>query len=299
MDLRDPNDKLYVCCTLISVILTMAAIVFSIVYLIVLAPIEADTLSEGEYAPGEVMTVVCGAIFILCLWRIIQDYRKRMRDCPPEERDARFMRAPLSKMGILMAITAFTTVSILLFSELIGMGVSGGPSGDMTDYCMIASMMCAGPEEEILCRAILIGVPIMVICAIKGHHGPLKYVLGGFGMSKVALILIIISAFVFGAMHLSDWSFMKFFDTFISGALFGYVYVQYGLHVTIVMHSAFDIMASLDILVDGLGTVPLIIMCILGIILFVRSLLKARSYIPDKVLNEPFDGNHVQMWERD
>ena len=100
-------------------------------------------------------------------------------------------------------------------------------------------------------------------------------------------------------MHLDGWSLMKFPDTFISGMLFGYVYIQYGIHASIVMHSAFDLLATYDMFYDGMGTHPMIVLSVLGAILLVRSLLKFREYIPENNLHEPFDGGLLEMWERD
>lgn len=299
LDLRDPNGKIYVYCTWISVIAILATSVFIFCYLIVMAPSEGHTLSEGESAPGVAWTVICAAIFLVCLALLLKDFVGRLKGCPREECDPRFMRAPLSKAGILMAVTAFTTIVILLFSELIGEGISSDFMNDLPTYQLMAVMLIAGPEEELICRALLIGVPMALICLIARQKGVLKNILGGFGMSRAALVLLIISSVIFGLIHLDGWSIMKFPDTFISGMLFGYVYVQYGIHATIVMHSTFDMLASLDLLMEGAGTVPLIILSILGFVLLLRSLLRIREYIPKNNLNEPFEGGLLQMWERD
>ena len=40
-------------------------------------------------------------------------------------------------------------------------------------------------------------------------------------------------------------------------------------------------------------------MSILGIVLTVRSLLKIRTYIPENMLHEPFEGSLIEMWEKD
>ena len=299
LDLRDPNCKIYVYCTWISVIAVLATSVMFFCYFVVMAPSEWHTLTEGESAPGVEWTLICAAVFLICLALLLKDFIGRLRGCPREECDARFMRAPLSKAGMLMAITAFTTLFILLFSELIGEAISRDFINDLPTYQLIAMMLIAGPEEELICRALLIGVPMALICLIARQKGVLKNILGGFGMSRAALILLIISSALFGLMHLDGWSIMKFPDTFISGMLFGYVYIQYGIHATIVMHSAFDILASSDLLLEGLGSVSLIILSIIGFVLLLRSLLRIREYIPKNNLNEPFEGGLLQMWERD
>jgi hypothetical protein len=109
----------------------------------------------------------------------------------------------------------------------------------------------------------------------------------------------VISSVIFGLMHLDGWTIMKFPDTFVTGLMFGYVFVQYGVHASIVMHSTFDLLACYDTFVDGMGTIPMIAIGIMGIILVVRSAMKYRDYIPKDNMHQPFDGNLLQMWGRD
>ena len=118
-------------------------------------------------------------------------------------------------------------------------------------------------------------------------------------MSRTALFFLVVFSLVFGLMHLDGWTVMKVPQTFASGMMFGYVFIQYGAHASIVMHSTFDMMASFDYLMAGTGTVPLMFLTVVGLVLLVRSLFKIRSYIPDNNLHEPFEGNLIEMWERD
>ena len=208
------------------------------------------------------------------------------------------MRAPLSKAAVLTAITVLTSLVVIAISWLIGAAMSESFLSRMTNYQLLASMLVAGPLEEGLFRILPIGVPMFIICLVY-HKGSAKDILGGFGMSRAALVLIFISAVIFGIAHLDGWSIMKFPDTFISGILFGYVYVQYGAHTTIFMHSAFDMMVSYDIFFDGLGTVPMIVLSVLGVILLVRSLIDYRKYLPENNLHEPYEGGLLEMWENE
>ena len=298
LDFRDPNGKPYVICTLISVAVMLAASVISLIYLVIAAPGEANVLTTGDEPIGIVYPLVCAVVFVLSLVLLVKDLAKRMKGCPKGEQDARFMRAPVSKAGILFSITAFTSLAMVLFSHLIGEEITEDFISNMEDYEIMVSMMCAGPEEEFICRLLMIGLPVTLICLAKGHPKCAKYLFGGFGMSKAALVFLFISSVAFGLLHLGGWSIMKFPDTFISGMLFGYVYIQYGIHASIVMHSSFDLLASFDFFIDGAGTFPLVVMSILGIVLTMRSLLKIRTYIPKDMLHEPIEGSLIEMWER-
>lgn len=299
IDLRDPNNKLYVVCTRISVAIMMAASVISLAYLVAAAPGEAYILTSGDDSLGVTYPLICAAVFVICLALLIKDLSKRMSGCPDDEKDARFMRAPVSKAGMLFSITAFTSVAVILLSDLIGESITEDFLSGMTDYELMVCMMCAGPEEEFLCRMLLIGLPVALVCLLKGHPRCAKNMMGGFGISRTALTFLILSSVVFGLMHLDGWSIMKFPDTFISGMLFGYVYIQYGVYATIVMHSSFDLISCFDVFFDGAGTIPLMVMCVLGAVLAARSLFKMRSYVPKNSLNEPFEGSLREMWERD
>jgi hypothetical protein len=52
IDLRDPNNKLYVVCTRTSVAIMMAASVISLAYLVAAAPGEAYILTSGDDSLG-------------------------------------------------------------------------------------------------------------------------------------------------------------------------------------------------------------------------------------------------------
>ena len=297
-DIRDPNDRLYVCCTWAMVGTIMAVTAVSMAYFVAYAPSEAYGLSEGDQPVGVAMPIICAVVFLACVFLLARDLRSRLRNGPEEERDIRFMRAPLSKAGILFAVTTTFSLVMIIISYLLGMEMSTDMMDGMNNYAVMASMMIAGPEEEFLCRILLIGIPMVVICAAMRYEGCLKYALGGFGMSRAALVLIVISSVIFGLMHLDGWTIMKFPDTFVTGLMFGYVFVQYGVHASIVMHSTFDLLACYDTFVDGMGTIPMIAIGIMGIILVVRSAMKYRDYIPKDNMHQPFDGNLFQMWGR-
>ena len=297
-NLRDPDDMLYVVCSAITAALILITSVVGVAYLLINAPSEAHVLDEGEDAVGSGLTVFCGIVFVICLALVIRDYIRLMRGCPPEERRHRYMRSAVGQSGTLFAVTAFFTIVVVGISYLIQAEISEDFIDKMSDYENIASMLIAGPMEEILCRMLLIGLPVAVVCAVKGRWSA-KDIMGGFGMSKVAAVFLFISAMVFGLMHLEGWSFMKFPDTFITGILFGYVFIERGLHVTIFVHSAFDMMSSMEIIFGEVGELPMLVCMALGAVLLVRSVFKAKSYIPENNLHERFEGGLLDMWDRE
>ena len=83
-------------------------------------------------------------------------------------------------------------------------------------------------------------------------------------MSRLAIVLIFASALVFGFAHMSGWGLWKVLPTFISGIALGYLYVRFGIHVSIMMHFAIDYMA---VLLDGA------MLTIVGMIMFAMLLI--------------------------
>jgi len=135
----------------------------------------------------------------------------------------------------------------------------------------------AGVWEEIASRLLYIGVPMAFISlAITGKKESLKCLLGGFGMSTAAVVLIIISGAIFGLAHYSGWDDQawKVLATGIMGVFLGYLFVRFGLYAAILMHfivdyfSAFDwagvgvLGTFLNLLLTGIGFVALLYLAI-------------------------------------
>jgi hypothetical protein len=95
--------------------------------------------------------------------------------------------------------------------------------------------------EEIVSRVMFIGIPLLIFHPSKKWNlERFKVLFGGsgsFGTAEVALILI--SSSFFGLAHLG-WGAWKVIPTFVTGALFGYLYIRVGLHAAIAMHFLFD-----------------------------------------------------------
>ena len=297
-NLRDPDDWLYAVCSMTIAVIILAASFIGLIYLIVLAPSEAHVLNEGEDADGYGQTIICGIAFVASLALVISDLVRKMRGCPRGEVSERFMGTSMGHTSVLFGVMMVTTLVSIGLVYLFGEEVTQSFIDEMSDYENIASMMSAGPIEEFVFRFLLIGVPMVIICAFM-KRASAKDVLGGFGMSRIAAVLLFISAVLFGLAHLDGWSIMKFPDTFISGLLLGYVYIEYGLHVTIVAHSAFDMLSSMEIIMGEIpATVLMALVIAAGAVLTVRSVFRFRDYIPEKKIHDRFEGSLLEMWER-
>lgn len=132
--------------------------------------------------------------------------------------------------------------------------------------------------EEVISRVAYIGLPIMIAALILRRRDAPKMLLGGFGMSKLAIVLIVISALVFGFAHSSGWGFFKVLPTFLSGFLFGYLYVKIGVHASIAMHFVTDYMsvAAATSLTAIVGLMMVIVFCV-GFVCLIQILLGMRG----------------------
>ena len=297
-NLKDPNDWLYAACSMVTAFLILVTAVVSLGYLIINAPSEWHLLDDGKGEVGSGMTVFCAIVYIACLALVIVDFVRRMKGCPREDVPKRYMHTSLGHTAVLFSIIAAVSITIVVLIDMLGLEITENFLDEMTNYEMVAGMLTAGPTEELIFRLGLIGLPMLLICAVMKRFS-LKDCMGGFGMSWTAFALLVISAFLFGLAHLDGWSAMKIFDTFASGMFFGYIYIQHGIHVTIVAHSTFDLMASFEVFAGDLGMIPMLIALVMGYVLLIRAFVRIREYVPRENIHEPFDGTLFDMWDRE
>ena len=94
--------------------------------------------------------------------------------------------------------------------------------------------------EEIACRVVPIGIPMVVVAALCGKKDCVRYLLGGTGVTRVAVVLMVISAVVFGLAHESGWGAAKVVPMIFSGLLFSYLFVRFGIYASIMLHFLID-----------------------------------------------------------
>ena len=144
-------------------------------------------------------------------------------------------------------------------------------------------LLNASVWEEVLCRVLLIGAPLVLVSLYLGTDRPLRRLFGGSGMNGYALVFIFISTAVFALAHLPGWDAWKLIPMVFSGIMLGYLFVKYGLYASIMMHFLVDYMSTPTWIFGDAGdaflTMLLLAISFLGVIFIVRYAKRGYVYM--------------------
>ncbi len=141
-----------------------------------------------------------------------------------------------------MAALFFSWVVVIMFDLLEQPTPVPSLLSDQTPiWIRMVLLADASVWEEVVARVMFIGIPLLLFHpSRKWGIERFKVLLGGKGtFGKPEVILILVSSSFFGLAHLG-WGPWKVLPTFVTGALFGYLYIRVGLHAAIAMHFLFD-----------------------------------------------------------
>lgn len=148
------------------------------------------------------------------------------------------------EVPVLFCTLLFWELAFVIVLTSLGVEVKGLPDRDT--WVWMFGLLEAPVWEEIITRILYIGVPMALIALFRDHEGKgsLKYLFGGFGFNRTAVVLIFFSAFMFGAGHLNNWGAWKFFPTFVFGLIAGYLFCKYGVYACVVLHFLTDYLSA-------------------------------------------------------
>lgn len=202
---------------------------------------------------------------------------------PAEQRSEKLRGSPLYWMAMLLCVNLFLNVVLALF-QLDSVGNTADIPIGMEPEALYA-FANAAVWEEVITRIAFIGVPMAILAACHLRKDFLKYLLGGFGMSRTAIVLIVVSAVIFGFGHMSGWGLWKVLPTLITGLILGYLYVRFGVHVSITFHFIVDYMATMidgsAVLIVGVLMILMIILGIPGLIDVLRRMWGSRGQLKE------------------
>ena len=182
---------------------------------------------------------------------------------------SRAERTPLYWLCILWG--PLTILELIIIGISVALGADFVPPDLPETIGELAFIACdAAVWEEVIARILPIGIPMAIIAACYGRKDFLRYLLGGCGISRLSVVLIVLSSLVFGFAHMEGWGLAKVIPTFLAGLVMGYLFVRFGVHASIMFHFITDaimmFMASngLSILVSSLMILILIasVICI-------------------------------------
>jgi CAAX amino terminal protease family. len=154
------------------------------------------------------------------------------------------------KLNYMLVITKWLSILIFIsalinfIQEAFGI-VTVPPLGD-NNLIQFFYVSLAPLLEEFIFRIILVGVPLF---ALYSHRSSIRYFLKCLWFppslnildSKKAIFLIIFVGILFGFAHIAfgdSWSEGKFAQATIGGIILGWVYLRYGIVVSLLIHWA-------------------------------------------------------------
>lgn len=141
-------------------------------------------------------------------------------------------------------------ISFTYLSYFISMAVTnssqpfGNPTSGVPTNYLLLTLLHAPVWEEFVYRGILLGIPLYLISYRKKLPWYRAIVGGKFGINGVSITILIISAFFFGSAHLISWEPAKFPSAFVAGLVLGYLFLRYGIYMSIAGHFIIDFMGS-------------------------------------------------------
>jgi len=211
--------------------------------------------------------ILLAAVIVVCVTTAIMKFIKVTKEGGGILRPGASENTAVFWVCIFLSAMLLIHVIIVLFTEASGTTVQVPDFGSYLEQMFLFAD--AAVWEEVIARVLYIGVPFFFISLIATKKfDSWKCLFGGFGMSKVAVVLIIISGIIFGLAHYPGWEDQawKVLATGIMGMFLGYVFVRFGLYASILMHFINDYLSSFDWI--GAGGVSYLITYLLIVIGF-------------------------------
>ena len=184
-------------------------------------------------------------ICIVSAFFLFKDVPKNVNEALVRQNSRPFQKSALFEMSALFAALMAFQMAVILIAILFGLDLESIDMEGYPTWAVMFSLVEASVWEEVLCRLLMLGVPVAVIAYSAGEENrSWKMVFGGFGINKTVLAFILFSSFMFAAGHLENWGLWKFLPTFAFGLGLGYLFSRYGLHASIMLHFTNNLMSA-------------------------------------------------------
>jgi len=206
-----------------------------------------------------------------------------------------YKRNSFQELSEMFTLNIFFSMLIVLLLWLVGYKPQTPGIGELPLWNQMLQLLHASVYEELITRTIFLGIPVFLVYFIIGSRegkkiSPLK-IFGGYGrITSIESAFIIISASIFAVAHIPAWNLWKIAPTFVGGLLLGYLYIKYGIHVSILLHFLTDFISIPATLSPQLQLVLgfiIIYFAIVGFVFFISYTIRALNYITHKKIQAP------------
>lgn len=235
------------------------------------------TLEKEELFWYFVFIVAC--IFLSIFWMIIKDIKEAMQKIISAIRFTKPLQFDSKNSIILVGqlLFAYYFFFVVYWYSLDFLDLFPAP-GDLKIIPFDLFIYANSPVyEEVYYRIILLGIPLLVLLLIfckipRSETSPLRYIFGGgIRIGFIALILLFLSSMIFALAHVNK-SIYYFPPIFLIGLMFGYLFLEKGIHTAIVLHFSVTYFDML-IFADNSGHVSGVAELFVGISVFARYLI--------------------------
>lgn len=209
---------------------------------------------------AQIYWVFLAAALVACAFMFIYDSKDVLR-FGKEDHWEKTKKTPAFWLSMMLGSTLLVELMLTLIFQAIGLGIQI-PKGlvDLTIEQALYLFTEAAVWEEVCFRMVLFGVPMMIIalgCRQKDFY---RYPLGGFGVSRAGIVFLIISSLIFAYAHVGSWGIMKMFTVILGGLAMGYLYMRFGIHVSIMFHMINDYLGVFSVGLSDVAAASLILL---------------------------------------
>ncbi len=253
-------------------------------YIFIIVPTIVYLFEIGGVALQTYFVLLVAACFVSAFF-LFRDVPENIHKAMTQKDYLPFQDSALFRVSTLFAALMTFQMSVVLIVILMGYELESLDIGSYPAWAQLFSLVEASVWEEVLCRFLMLGVPVSMIAYLTRKEGRnWKLALGGFGIDRTVLVFILFSSFMFAAGHLTNWGLWKFLPTFAFGLGCGYLFSRYGLHASIMLHFTVNLMSAGTWLSGSeINSISMIVfpVMILGLYFLISYMLRASRFLRD------------------
>ena len=261
--------------------------------LFVAAPVLITFLTLSGTALGAYYLLIVAAILVSAIWFFLKGGKGYLAEITLKAR-TRDHSAIFEVCGLMFA-GLFFDYALIILMEFWGLSPTRQIESDET-WKLLFALANASVWEEIITRVLMIGVPLIAVDFLRKKWQPKlrSYILGGgFKIGVPETVLVIVSASMFGFAHMEGWGSWKVLPAALSGVMFGYLFLKFGIWASIMLHFGYNYLGMPTTVFDSspaleAATVVMLLLWLgMGAIFFVYYLTRIGEFLTGRKYMEP------------